>query len=219
MMVVANGHGSCWHEDICNRYVHCSDVIMSAMASQITGITIIYSTVCSGVDQRKHQRSASLAFVRGIHRWPVNSPRKGPVTRKMFPFDDVIMFTRWYPLIEVTWSHYHDGFSETIMIMTSGDLNWMAMAPVWRQDICRSGPLCEDLAVGSVDGEEYAPGSMRFRPLYLLEVVHHTSLTDIMACGHHVHHAVIDGLRVITPPTNWRQAMSCLSNGIFGLVI
>ena len=44
-----------------------------------------------GADQRKHQSSASLALVRGIHRWPVNSPHKGPVTRKMFPFDDVIM--------------------------------------------------------------------------------------------------------------------------------
>ena len=42
-------------------------------------------------NQRKHQSSASLAFVRGIHRWPVNSLHKGPVTRKMFPFDDVIM--------------------------------------------------------------------------------------------------------------------------------
>ena len=42
-------------------------------------------------DQRKHQSSASLAFVRGIHRWPVNSQHKWPVTRKMFPFDDVIM--------------------------------------------------------------------------------------------------------------------------------
>ena len=41
--------------------------------------------------QRKHQSSASLAFVRGIHRRPVNSPHKWPVTRKMFPFDDVIM--------------------------------------------------------------------------------------------------------------------------------
>ena len=70
---------------------HFNVVIMSAMASQITGLTIIYSTVYSGVDQRKHQSSASLAFVRGIHRWPVNSPHKGPVTGKMFPFDDVIM--------------------------------------------------------------------------------------------------------------------------------
>ena len=45
----------------------------------------------SGAGQRKHQSSASLAFVRGIHRWPVNSPHKGPVTRKIYPFDDVIM--------------------------------------------------------------------------------------------------------------------------------
>ena len=68
-------------------------VIMTMMASQITSLTIVYSTVCSCEDQRKHQSSTSLAFVRGIHRWPVNSPHKGPVTRKMFPFDEVIM---WY---------------------------------------------------------------------------------------------------------------------------
>ena len=66
-------------------------VIMGAIASQITSLTIVYSTVYSGADQRKHQSSASLAFVRGIHRGPVNSPHKWPVTRKMFPFDDVIM--------------------------------------------------------------------------------------------------------------------------------
>ena len=57
---------------------------MSAMASQITSLTIVYSTVHSGVDQRKHQTSASLTFVRGIHWSPVNSPHKGPVTRKCF---------------------------------------------------------------------------------------------------------------------------------------
>ena len=51
----------------------------------------LFTTVYSDADQRKHQSSASLAFVRGIHRWPVNSPHKWPVTRKMFPFDDVIM--------------------------------------------------------------------------------------------------------------------------------
>ena len=61
------------------------------MASKITSPTIVYSTVYSGADQRKHQSSASMAIVRGIHRWPVNSPHKGPVTRKMFPIDDVIM--------------------------------------------------------------------------------------------------------------------------------
>ena len=70
---------------------HYNDVIMGAMASQITSLTIVYSTVYSSEDQRKNQSSASLAFVRGIPRWPVKSPHKWPVTRKMFPFDDVIM--------------------------------------------------------------------------------------------------------------------------------
>ena len=64
---------------------------MGAMASQITSITMVSSIVYSDTNERKHQSSASLAFVWGIHRWPVNSSHKWPVTRKMFPFDDVIM--------------------------------------------------------------------------------------------------------------------------------
>ena len=64
---------------------------MDTVASQITSLTIVYSTVYLDADQKKHQCSASLAFVRGIHRGPVNSPHKWPVTRKMFPFDDLIM--------------------------------------------------------------------------------------------------------------------------------
>ena len=64
---------------------------MGAIASQITSLRIVYSAVYSDTDQRKHQSSASLAFVRVIHRGSVNSPHKWPVTRKMFPFDDVIM--------------------------------------------------------------------------------------------------------------------------------
>ena len=64
---------------------------MGPIASQITSLAIVYSDVCWGADQRKHQSSASLAFVWGIHREPVNSPYKWPVTRKMFPFDEVIM--------------------------------------------------------------------------------------------------------------------------------
>ena len=62
-----------------------------AMASQIISLTIDYSTIYSGADQRKHQSSVSLAFVWGIHRWLVNSPHKWPVTRKIFPVDDIIM--------------------------------------------------------------------------------------------------------------------------------
>ena len=70
---------------------HYNDVIMSSMASQVTSLMIVYWTVCWGPDQRKHQSSASLAYVWGIHRRPVNSPHKWPVTRKGFPLDDVIM--------------------------------------------------------------------------------------------------------------------------------
>ena len=61
------------------------------MASQVTRITIVYSIICSGVDKKKHQSSTSLAFVRGVHRWPVISAHRGSVTRKMFPYHDVIM--------------------------------------------------------------------------------------------------------------------------------
>ena len=79
---------------------HYNDVIMSAMASQNISLTRVCSTVYSDADQRKHQSSMPLAFVGGIHRWPVNSPHKGPVTRKMSQFDDVITksntFCRWY---------------------------------------------------------------------------------------------------------------------------
>ena len=77
------------------------DVIIGAMTSQITNLKIVYSTVYTGADQSKHQSSASLAFVLGIHRSPVNSPRKGPITWKMFLFDDVIMIQKFlFALIE-----------------------------------------------------------------------------------------------------------------------
>ena len=72
--------------------LHHSDVIVDTMASQIASLRIVYSIVYSGADQRKHQSSASLAFVQGIHLWPVISPHRGPKTREMFPFDDVIMY-------------------------------------------------------------------------------------------------------------------------------
>ena len=72
---------------------HYGDVMMSAMASQITSPTTVYLIVCSGANQRKYQSSTSMAFLRGIHRWSVNSLHKGLVTQKMFPFDDVIMMS------------------------------------------------------------------------------------------------------------------------------
>ena len=79
---------------------------MGAMVPQIDSIATVYSTVYSGTDQRKFQISASLTFVRGIHWWPVNSPHKTPVTRKMLQFDDVInrehmlwgiLYLNWLP--------------------------------------------------------------------------------------------------------------------------
>ena len=70
---------------------HYSDVITGAMPSQITSFTIVYPSVCSGAYPRKHQSSASLAYVWGINRSPVNSPYNGPVTRKMFP----LMTSSW----------------------------------------------------------------------------------------------------------------------------
>ena len=70
---------------------HYSGVIMRVMASQITGVSIVCSTVGSNLVPRKHHFSPSLSYVRGIHRSPVNSPHKRPVSRKMFPFDDVII--------------------------------------------------------------------------------------------------------------------------------
>ena len=108
-MSIAN-HRKRYHlfDSLFGLITHYSDVIMGAISSQIT-LTIVYPIVYSGADPRKHQSSASLAFVRGIHRRPVNSPHKWPVTRKKFPFDDVIMNeninarnSRWIPLTKAT---------------------------------------------------------------------------------------------------------------------
>ena len=68
-----------WHQGVWILQSHYNDVIMSAVEPEITGVSIVCSTVCSGAHQRKH-----LAFVRGIHRWLVDSPHKGSVTRKCF---------------------------------------------------------------------------------------------------------------------------------------
>ena len=92
-------HETNWHVAL-----HYGDVIMGTIASQITSLTVVYPTVYSDADQRKYQSSASLAFVWGIHRGPVNSPHNWPVTRKMFPFDDVIMWQDIWPL-QGRWAH------------------------------------------------------------------------------------------------------------------
>ena len=90
-----------------NVHTYYIDVIMSAFASKLTSLAIVYWTEYSGADQRKHQTSVSLAFLKWIHRWPVNSPYKGPVTWKMSPFDDVIIHRKWIP----SQIHYRVGHS------------------------------------------------------------------------------------------------------------
>ena len=96
-----------------NMTVHYSDIIMGAIASQITSLTTVYSSVYSDADQRKHQSSASLAFVHGIHRRPVKSLHIGAMTRKMFPFDDVIM--------RYVYSEFLVNLSETHFQLEHGD--------------------------------------------------------------------------------------------------
>ena len=77
---------------------HYNDVIMGTIATLIANFTIVYSTVYSDADQRKHQSSAALAFV---HRGPVNILHNWPVTRKMFPFHDAIMVNKYPSLLYV----------------------------------------------------------------------------------------------------------------------
>ena len=101
---------------------------MGAMASQITSLTIVYSTVYWGAYQSIHQSSASLAFVRRIHRWPVNSPHKWPVTRKMVPFDDIIMvmahYPRYWPFVKgIHRSPAHS--PDKVPVMRRFDVSWM----------------------------------------------------------------------------------------------
>ena len=86
---------------------------MGAMASRITSLMIVYSIVCSDADQRKHQSSTSLAFVRGNHRWPVNSPHKEPVTRKCFH----LITSSWKLLISVLPMYFlsHDNITHGSM--------------------------------------------------------------------------------------------------------
>ena len=111
--------------------MHYGDLIMGTVVSQITSLTIVYSIIYSDAGQRKHQWLESLAFVRGIHQGPVNSLHKWPVTRKMFPFDDIIM---WYS----QWVSSYKSFCQYdwwfIMTLTS---SWIHTVDViWSQLRC-----------------------------------------------------------------------------------
>ena len=106
---------NCWHNEmmtilllVCAFLHHYCDVIMGANASQITSLTVVYSIVYSHADKKTNQTSASLAFVRGIHRGPVNSPHKWPVSRKMFPF----MTSSWIKKVCPCHDAWHTSISD-----------------------------------------------------------------------------------------------------------
>ena len=125
--------------------MHHGYVIMRAMVSGIAGVWIVCTTVCLGADQKGLQSSESLAFVRGIHRWPVGCPHKGLMTRKMFPFDDVIMCWSWpaKAMKEIDSKRNND-----MVVSWQSLINGVNMGPTWgRQDPGRPhvGPM--DLAI------------------------------------------------------------------------
>ena len=106
---------------------HYSDVIVNAMASWITGVLIACSTACSGADQRKHQSSASLAFMGVIHRWSVDSLHKGPVTWKILPFDEVVML-----VLAIRHHHCHNIHPPSSLLLSMSSLSPKTTLS-WRQ--------------------------------------------------------------------------------------
>ena len=126
-------------------FIHYSDVIMGSIASQIRSLTLIYSTVYSDADQWKHQSSASLAFARGIHRGPVISPQKWPVTRKIFPFDDVI--TRYsLPVMFCLFFHFYY-FTLLIYMYSKGILRLLSNLLIGRVSRPNSGINCATICL------------------------------------------------------------------------
>ena len=118
---------------------------MGAIATQITSLMVVYSTVYSDADQGKHQSSASLAFVWGIHRGPVNSPHKWPVTRKCFH----LMTSSWYLRIkcEISANIYNDIWERNVYYKSTP-----------AREILRK--TC-NVVIGAVAGDGTAPRDVR----------------------------------------------------------
>ena len=170
-----------------NPSLHYSDVIMTLMASQITSLTTVYSAVYSGTDQRKHQSSALLAFVRGIHRRPMNSPHKGPVTRKMFPVDDVIMITHTPPHTHNNSNNNKNEHGEhTLHSLVS---NWVSVV-CWSRVTTR--PLCVQYSYGVIWNAVRLDERFAVQPVYTM-TVHQVGckLPCTKWCPHHVGEMVI----------------------------
>ena len=132
---------------------------MSSTSSQITSVSMVCSIVGSGADRRRHQSSASLAVVRGIHRWLVNSPHKWPVTWKMFLFDDVIMNNTQ---IIVTIS-----FVDSI---TTNAIKYCNPNCIWYSKLCAID-VCISWTCTTITG---------IQNLFLTWVSHHLLITDCL---------------------------------------
>ena len=103
------------------KYEYCQGDVRE-MSGNFNDACCYEPCVYSDADQRKHQSSASLAFVRGNHRGPVNSPHKWPVKRKMFPFDDVIM---WCPFLgHVFGAEWRAGSGYTLPRLETSGIFW-----------------------------------------------------------------------------------------------
>ena len=104
--------------------LHYSDDIMGMIASQITSLTIVYSTIYSDADQRKHQSSASLAFVWGIHRGQMASNAENI---SIWWRHHGTKPSKWY----VPWSHHW--FSEQVVSVVSlSHWVWHEMEALWK---------------------------------------------------------------------------------------
>ena len=112
------------HQNQTNHYI---DVIMTTMASQITSLTVVYSTVYSDADQRKHQSSASLAFVWGIHRDRWIPRTKGQLRGKCIH----LMTSSW---IYLYYHHSRCIFWTNVFILFFRYVSWSAANNAW---VCR----------------------------------------------------------------------------------
>ena len=111
------------------KFFHYADVIMSAMASQITGLTIVYSIFIQAQIKENIKAPRHWPFVWGIHRRPVNSPHKRPVTRKMLPFDDVIMSKFFVSLRQLLENVNHFIFDYFIFYISYVLIAWSHQLP------------------------------------------------------------------------------------------
>ena len=123
-----------------HRWITCTKASDAELC--ITSLTNVFSTVYSDADPWKYQSSASLALVRGIHWSLVNSPYKWPVTRKMFPFDDVIMQSynaaQYREITASAHSHSGNGITSESQLLSDPIRHSVTWRPITSGDVWRA---------------------------------------------------------------------------------